>query len=119
MRHRIGDATSNWRGGYVRYSTPASDRIAMLPARTLQLHFSVMQASMTVVKPVQGPGRLVMPKGAYRVLHRVGRQLANGRLCGTSTYKGICAFLRRKLVEDEVVESCWRAEHPECVPPGA
>jgi FkbM family methyltransferase len=46
-----------------------------------------------------------MPKSAYRVLYRVGRRVANGRLYGTSTYKGIRAFLRRKLVEDEVVET--------------
>jgi len=46
-----------------------------------------------------------MPKGAYRLLYRVGRRVANGRLYGTSTYKGIRAFLRRKLVEDEVVET--------------
>ncbi len=46
-----------------------------------------------------------MPKGAYRLLYRVGRRVANGRLYGTSTYNGIRAFLRRKLVEDEVVET--------------
>ncbi len=46
-----------------------------------------------------------MSKSAYRVLCRVGRRVANGRLYGTSTYKGIRAFLRRKLVDDEVVET--------------
>jgi len=46
-----------------------------------------------------------MSKSAYRVLYRVGRRVANGRLYGTGTYKGIRAFLRRKLVDDEVVET--------------
>jgi len=50
-------------------------------------------------------GRVIMSKSAYRVLYRVGRRVANGRLYGTSTYKGIRAFLRRKLVDDEVVET--------------